>query len=156
MLSFGSCRVVSPSNRALYITSVGWVYSLTLGAVLILSEFISTNWLSFQSPWSLYRCLLCHRDVPVLYIESMLPTLSHHLPLCSCSKEFEAWIDHSSVFLTLHVDHSQYLSWFEHIMIESFHIIQLCWVPRVGWWGMPECPPSSGFHPIDFRSFILG
>ena len=24
-----------PSNRALYITSIGWVYSLTLGAVLI-------------------------------------------------------------------------------------------------------------------------
>ena len=26
---------MSPLNRALYITSVGWVYSLTLGAVLI-------------------------------------------------------------------------------------------------------------------------
>ena len=38
-----------------------------------LSEFVSTNWLSFQSPWSLCRCLLCHRDVLVLYIESMLP-----------------------------------------------------------------------------------
>ena len=34
MLSFGSCRVVSPSNRALYITSIGWVNSLNLGAVL--------------------------------------------------------------------------------------------------------------------------
>ena len=32
---FGSSRVVSPSNRTLYITSIGWVYSLTLGAVLI-------------------------------------------------------------------------------------------------------------------------
>ena len=30
-----------------------------------LFEFISTNWLSFQSPWSLCWCLLCHRDVPV-------------------------------------------------------------------------------------------
>ena len=35
MLSFGSCRVVSPSNRALYITSIGWVYSLNLGAILV-------------------------------------------------------------------------------------------------------------------------
>ena len=32
---FCSCRVVSPLNRALYITSVGWVNSLSLGAVLI-------------------------------------------------------------------------------------------------------------------------
>ena len=32
---FGSCRVMSPSNRALYITSIGWVNSLTLGAVLV-------------------------------------------------------------------------------------------------------------------------
>ena len=30
-----------------------------------LSEFISTDWLSFQSLWSLCRCLLCRRDVPV-------------------------------------------------------------------------------------------
>ena len=53
MLSFGSCRVMSPSNKALYITSVGWVYILNLGAVLVLSEFISIDWLSFQSLWSL-------------------------------------------------------------------------------------------------------
>ena len=32
---FGSSRVVLPSNRALYITSVGWVISLTLGVVLV-------------------------------------------------------------------------------------------------------------------------
>ena len=29
------------------------------------SEFISTDWLSFQSLWSLCRCLLCHRVVQV-------------------------------------------------------------------------------------------
>ena len=44
---FGSRRVMLPSNRALYITSVGWVYSLTLGVVLVLSDFSSTDWLSF-------------------------------------------------------------------------------------------------------------
>ena len=32
---FVSSRVVSPSNKALYITFVGWVNTLTLGAVLI-------------------------------------------------------------------------------------------------------------------------
>ena len=89
MLSFGSCRVVSPLNKALYITSIGWVYSLTLGSVLVLYEFISTNWLSFPSPWSLCRCLLCRRDVPVLYIESMLPLFSHHSPLCYCSRKLK-------------------------------------------------------------------
>ena len=62
---FGSSRVVSPSNRAPYITFVGWVSSLNFGTVLIFSEFISTEWLSFQSLWSLCRCLLCRRDVPV-------------------------------------------------------------------------------------------
>ena len=35
MLSLAAVGVVSPSNRALYITSIGWVYSLTLGDVLI-------------------------------------------------------------------------------------------------------------------------
>ena len=32
---FDSCRVISPLNRALYITSIGWVVSLNLGDVLV-------------------------------------------------------------------------------------------------------------------------
>ena len=32
---FGSSQVMSPSNRALCITSIGWVISLTLGVVLV-------------------------------------------------------------------------------------------------------------------------
>ena len=32
---FGNSRVMSPSNRALYITSIGWVNSLTLGDILV-------------------------------------------------------------------------------------------------------------------------
>ena len=32
---FGSSRLMSPSNRELYITSLGWVISLTLVVVLI-------------------------------------------------------------------------------------------------------------------------
>ena len=31
---FSNNRVMSPLNKALYITSIGWVYSLTLGVVL--------------------------------------------------------------------------------------------------------------------------
>ena len=60
---FGSCRVVSPSNRALYITSIGWVIVWLKSCTHYLS-FISIDWLSFQSLWSLYWCLLYHRDVP--------------------------------------------------------------------------------------------
>ena len=82
-------------------------------------------------------CLLCRRDVPVLYIESMLPSFTHHSPLCFCSKEVETWVGHSLVILTLHVDRSRYCYWFVHILFEFFHIIQCCWVSRVGWWGMP-------------------
>ena len=65
---------------------------------------------------------------PSLYIESMLPSFSHHMPLFSCSKEVETCVGHSSVILTLHVGHSRYSYWFVHFMIESFHIIQPCWV----------------------------
>ena len=32
---FGNIRVMSPSNGALYITSIGWVNSLNLGVVLV-------------------------------------------------------------------------------------------------------------------------
>ena len=34
-ITFGRCLFVSPSNIALYITSIGWVYSLSLGVVVI-------------------------------------------------------------------------------------------------------------------------
>ena len=47
ILLFCSCRVVSRLNRALYITSIGWVVSLTLGVVLItLSLSPSTGYAS--------------------------------------------------------------------------------------------------------------
>ena len=36
---FGSCQVMSPLNRALYITSIGWVVSLNLGVVLVTLSF---------------------------------------------------------------------------------------------------------------------
>ena len=92
------------------------------------------------SPWglkSLQRNKEGHKYVPVLYIGSMLPPFTHHSLICSCLKEVETCVGHSSVILTLHVGHSRYSYWFMHLMIESFHIIQLCWVPHVGWWGMP-------------------
>ena len=77
----------------------------------------------------------------------MLPSFSHHTSLFSCSKEVETWVSHSSAILTLHVSHSRYSYWFVHLMIEFFHIIQPCWVPRVGWWGMPNALLPADFIP---------
>ena len=37
---FGSCRVMSPSNKSLYITSIGWVVSMNLGDVLVTLCFL--------------------------------------------------------------------------------------------------------------------
>ena len=37
---FGSSRVMSPSNKALYITSIGWVVRMALGVVLIHPSFL--------------------------------------------------------------------------------------------------------------------
>ena len=144
---FGSSRVMSPSNRALYITSIGLVIILNLGAILItLSLSRLTGYASSpHGPSVDDSCFteMSHFAYPVhdTYLQSPIS-------LCSCSKELEAWVNHSlailtlhvnhsSVILTLHVSHSRYSYWFVHLMIESFHIIQLSWVPRVGWWGMP-------------------
>ena len=52
---------------------------------------------------------------PSFYIESMLPSFSHHMLLWSCLKEVETWVGHSSVILTLHVGHSWYSYWFVHL-----------------------------------------
>ena len=52
---------------------------------------------------------------PNFYIETMLTSFSHHTPVCSCSKEVEAWFGHSLVILTLHVGHSWYSYWFMHL-----------------------------------------
>ena len=112
---FGSSWVVSPSNRALYITSIGWVISLILGVVLItLSLFPPTGY-----PYSPHGA-----SVDASYVTEMsqfaywvhATYLHSPLSLCSCSKEVEAWVDHSSVMLNSHVGHSRYSYWFIHIL----------------------------------------
>ena len=34
------CHLVSPSNRALYIPSIGWIISMTLGVVIVTLSFL--------------------------------------------------------------------------------------------------------------------
>ena len=84
---FGSCRVMSPSNKSLYITSIGWVVSVTLGAILIT--------LSFSPPTS-YASSPYGASVNASHVAEMSPFayqvyvsyLQSPFSLCSCSKEF--------------------------------------------------------------------
>ena len=62
-----------------------------------LSKFISTDWLSFQSLWSLCRCLMCRRDVPVC-ISSLCCLHSvtmHHYALVQRKLKLESTIPQS-------------------------------------------------------------
>ena len=65
---------------------------------------------------------------PGSYIDSMLPSSSHHTLLFSCSKEVETWVDHSSVILILHPmsTHPTYFWW---IMLPQKQEI-----PEKTWW----------------------
>ena len=90
---------MSPSNRALYITSIGWVI-VWLRSCTRLSEFISTDWLSFQSLWSLCWCLLCRRDVPVYiyrvyaaFIQSPYAVMLLFEGIWSLSRPFLSYLD---------------------------------------------------------------
>ena len=88
-ITFGSCRVVFPSNKAAYITSIGWFISMTLGLVIITLSFLHQV---VMLPVPMEPLLMPHvsERCPSLHIESMLPTSSHHFPLCSYSKEAES------------------------------------------------------------------
>ena len=72
---FGNCRVMSPLNRALYVTSVGWVYSLTLGAILIYLS-LSTPTGQASSPYGTSIDASC-----VVEMSQFCITFRHHLPL---------------------------------------------------------------------------
>ena len=76
---FGNSRVMSPSNRSLYITSVGWVISLTFGSVLVTLSLSPR--IGYAS--GLMEPLLItpvSQRCPSFHIDSMLPTFSRHSP----------------------------------------------------------------------------
>ena len=78
-ITFASCRVVSPSNRTLYITSIGWVVSMNLGVVIVPLSFIY-HLVMLPVPMEPLSMPPVSHKCPSLHIESMLPTFSHHLP----------------------------------------------------------------------------
>ena len=74
---FGSYQVVSPSNRALYITSIGWVISMTLGVVLLIMSFID-RLVTLPVPMEPLSMPPISQSCPSLHVNSMLP-VSHHI-----------------------------------------------------------------------------
>ena len=70
-ITFGSCQVVSPSNRALYIPSIGWVISMSLGYVLITLSFLHQLEPLSMPPMS--------QSCPNFHVESLSP-FSLHCP----------------------------------------------------------------------------
>ena len=87
---------MSLSNRALYITSIGWVVSMTLEAILVTL---------ILSPPTGYASSPHGASVDASYVTKMsqfsyrvhAAYLQSPLALCSCSKEVEARVGHSSV-----------------------------------------------------------
>ena len=104
MLSFGIYRVVSPSNKALYIPSIGWVISMTLGVILVTLVFLHQLVMlpiprqPLSMPHVSQSCLDFH-------VDSMMP-MSLHLPYSLVPSKFYPKVSDSLVILSLNVDHS--------------------------------------------------
>ena len=60
---FSSIRVMAASNGALYITSIGWVVSMTLGVVLITLSFSPPTGYA-SSPYGACVNALCVAEMP--------------------------------------------------------------------------------------------
>ena len=75
----GICRVVSPSNRLLYITSIGWVVSMTLGVVLVTLSFLHRLVMlpTLMEPLSMPPV---SQSCPNFHVNSKLPMFNHHFP----------------------------------------------------------------------------
>ena len=78
-----------PSNRALYITSVGWVISLTLGVVLVTLSLSPPTGYAF-GPHGAYVDASCVTYMSQFAYRVHVSYLQSPLALFSCSKEFEA------------------------------------------------------------------
>ena len=86
---FRSSRVMSASNGALHITSVGWVVSLTLGAVLVtLCLTPPTGYAS--SPHGVSIDASCVMERSQFAYQVHVSYLQSPLALCSCSNEVES------------------------------------------------------------------
>ena len=81
-ITFGSCRAMSPSNIALYITSIGWVISMTLGVVLIIVSFLHRR---AMIPVPMEPLLMppVSQSCPSLHVNSMMLIQSPYPISCS-------------------------------------------------------------------------
>ena len=77
-ITFACSRVVSPWKRALYITSIGWVISMNLGAVLVILSFLH-RLVMLPVPMEPLSIPHVSQSCPSLHVKSML-SVSHHLP----------------------------------------------------------------------------
>ena len=84
---FGSIQVVFPSNRALYITSIGWVVSMTLGVVLVTLSFLH-RLVTFPVPMEPLSMPPMSQSCPSLHVESMIRIFSHHFPYSLVRRKF--------------------------------------------------------------------
>ena len=84
---FGSCRVVSPSSRALYITSIGWVVSMNLGVVVITLSFFH-RLVMLPLPMEPLLMPPMSHICTSLHVESMMPMFSHHFPYSLVWRKF--------------------------------------------------------------------
>ena len=77
---------MSPSNRALYIPSIGWVISMNLGDVLVTLSFLH-RLVMLPTPMELLSMPFVSLSCPSFHVESMLP-MSLHLPHSLAQRKF--------------------------------------------------------------------
>ena len=78
-ITFGSCRFMPPLNRAMYITSIGWVISMTIGGVLFTLSFLHRP-VMLPVPMEPLLMPPVSQRCTSLHVESMIPIFSHHFP----------------------------------------------------------------------------
>ena len=145
---FGRFRVVSPSNKALYIPSIGWVISMTLGVILVTLVFLH-QLVMLPVPMDPLLMPPVSQRFPSFHIESMSPTFSHHFPYSLIRRKLKpesaipqlSWICMSTIpqlyFLCMLDIPDTVTGSCTSAFFAFFQIIQCCWVPHVGLWGMP-------------------
>ena len=77
-ITFGSFRILSPSNREMYITFVSWVISMNLGFVLVILIFLH-QLVILPLPMEPLLMPPMSQSCPSFHVEYMLP-MSLHLP----------------------------------------------------------------------------
>ena len=91
-------------EQTLYIPSIGWVISMTLGVILITLSFVH-RLVMLLVPMEPLSVPPMSQSCPDFHVDSML-SISIHLHYAIVRREFLSQFGHSLVILSLHVDHS--------------------------------------------------